>query len=155
MKNYEYVDNAYWESDDRSVLKCIKLSKQEGKPDNQKKKEILQFHRLLPDGAECPNYKEVVSLFGIARIDEHTKERKTRKDREGKEKRAIHDQRKKSAELEELYKLKLQAFEIEEIKNSEDRTLRSKLRRSKSVAEMNAVTSILIAKELGLFGAAE
>ena len=39
MKNYEYVDNAYWESDDRSVLKCIKLSKQEGKPENQKKKE--------------------------------------------------------------------------------------------------------------------
>lgn len=150
--NYEYVDNAYWEASDRSIVKCIRLSKEEGKPDNQKKKEVLQFHKILPNGQECPNYKEVVTKFGIERIDQNTAERKERKERESKEKRAIHDQRKKTAELEQLFNLKLQAFEIDEIKNSEDRALRAKLRRAKNAVEMNALSAIIIAKELGLMG---
>lgn len=149
--SYEYVDNAYWEASDRSIVKCIRLSKQEGKPDNQRKKEVLQFHKILSNGQECPNYKEVVTKFGIERIDQNTAERKERKERESKEKRAIHDQRKKTAELEQLFNLKLQAFEIDEIKNSEDRALRAKLRRAKNAVEMNALSAIIIAKELGMF----
>ena len=58
--------------------------------------------------------------------------------------------KKKTAELEQLFTLKLQAFEIDEIKNSPNKALRSKLRRAKNAVEMNALASIIIAQELGL-----
>lgn len=149
IMRYEYLDNAYWEAEDRSIVKCIKLTTME---DNKKKKDVLQFHKVRPDGSECRHYKEVVAKVGIDKIDANTKERHERKEREDKEKRAVHEQRKKTAELEQLFNLKLQAFEIDEIKNSSDRGLRSKLRRAKNAVEMNALASIIIAKEMGLFG---
>lgn len=151
MAKHEYLDNAYWEADDRSIVKCIRLTTIEGQ-ENQKKKDVMQFHRIRPDGTECPHYKEVVAKVGIPKIDENTSVRKERKERESKEKRAAHEQKRKTAELEQLFNLKLQAFEIEEIKNSEDRIMRGRIRRAKNAVEMNALASILIAKELGLFG---
>jgi hypothetical protein len=148
---YEYLDNAYWETEDRSILKCIRLTTID-EQSNKKKKDVLQFKKTRPDGSECPNYKEVVEKFGIQRIDQNTAERKERKNREEKEKRAIAEQKQKTAQLEKLFNLKLQAFEIDEIKNSNDRVLRTKLRRAKNEVEMNALATILIAKELGMFG---
>lgn len=145
--DYKYLDNAYWETDDKSQLKCIKITTLK---DGKKKKDILVYNKTLSNGAECPNYKEVVSTFGIEKIDQNTAERKERKDRETREKRAIHEQKKKTAELEQLFTLKLQAFEIDEIKNSPNKALRSKLRRAKNAVEMNALASIIIAQELGL-----
>lgn len=150
--DYEYLDNAYWESDDRSVVKCIRLTKVADGPANKRKKDILQFSKLLPNGQECPNYKEVVSKIGVEKIDKNTAERKERKQREAQQSRAVHEQKRKSKELEHLFNLKLRAFEIEEIKNSSDRALRTKLRRAKNEVELNAIASVLIAKELGLFG---
>jgi len=146
---YKYLDNAFWEADDRSVMKCIRLTDQ---PDGKQKKEVLQLARIRSDGSECPMYKEVVQTWGIQKIDENTNERKKRKETEAREARAKHEQKKKSVELEQLFNLKLQAFEIEEVKNSDDRAMRSKIRRAKNVIEMQALTSILIAKELGYFG---
>lgn len=148
---YEYMDNAYWETEDRSIVKCIRLTTIDEKS-NKKKKDVLQFKKTLPDGSECPNYREVVEKFGIKRIDENTAERKERKSREEKERRAMAEQKQKTAQLEKLFNLKLQAFEIDEIKNSNDRVLRTKLRRAKNEVEMNALATILIAKELGMFG---
>lgn len=155
MAKYEYLDNAYWEADDRSIVKCIRITTLDDGPANKKKKDVMQFHKIRPDGTECPHYKEVVAKVGVAKIDDNTAVRKEKKEREAKEKRAMHEQQKKTAELEQLFNLKLQAFEIDEIKNSQDRALRAKLRRAKNVVEMNAVASILIAKELGMFGEKE
>ena len=150
--DYEYLDNAFWEADDRSIMKCIRLTKAKDGPPNKKIKDVLTLHKVLPDGKECPTYKEVVAKVGIEKIDQNTVERKERKEREAKEKRAVHEQKKKTAELEQLFNMKLQAFEIDEIKNSEDRALRAKLRRAKNTVEMQALASIIIAKELGLLG---
>ena len=146
---YKYSTNAFWEAEDRSILKCIRLTPFPDQP-NKTKKEVMTFRKILADGSECPNYREVVEQLGVMTIDKNTAERIERKQREEKEKRAVHEQKKKTAELEHLFKLKLKAFEIDEIKNSKDRTLRSKIRRAKSEVEMNALTTILMAKEMGL-----
>ena len=112
MIEYEFLDNAFWESEDRTSLKCIRLIKLgEGKG---KKKEVLALRNKLVDGSDCPIFKEVVAKFGVARIDQNTEERKEKKEKEEREKRAIHEQRKKTAELEMLFNMKLQAFEIED-----------------------------------------
>ena len=149
MIEYEFLDNAFWESEDRTSLKCIRLIKLgEGKG---KKKEVLALGNKLVDGSDCPIFKEVVAKFGVARIDQNTEERKEKKEKEEREKRAIHEQRKKTAELEMLFNMKLQAFEIEEIKNAKDRDLRAKLRRAKNIVELNALAAIVIGNELGYF----
>lgn len=146
---YQYSTNAFWEAEDRSVVKCIRLTPIPNEP-NKTKKEVMTFRKTLKDGSECPNYREVVEQIGIMTIDKNTEERKVKKQREEQERRASHEQKKKTSELEHLFGLKLKAFEIDEIKNSKDRNLRSKIRRAKNEVEMNALAAILIAKEMGM-----
>lgn len=146
MKNYEYMNNAYWEKDDKSVLKCIRLT---NRPEGGRKKDVLVFSKIRKDGTLCPNFREVVETFGEAAIDKNTEERKQRKSKEDREKKAVVEQKKKSAELEQLFNLKLQAFEIPEIKASSDRNLRTRMRRAKNAVEVYALASVLVAKELG------
>ena len=146
--SYKYSTNAFWEAEDRSIVKCIRLTDIPNQP-NKTKKEVMTFRKVLKDGTECPNYREVVEQLGIMTIDRNTEERKAKKEKEEKEKRAVHEQKKKTSELEGLFNMKLKAFEVEEIKNSGDRALRSRLRRAKSIIEMNAIATIIIAKEMG------
>lgn len=146
--NYKYLDNAFWEAEDRSIVKCIKITE---KQNGQHQKEILTFRKFLGDKTLCPNYKEVVASVGLEKIDRNTADRHARKSNEEKEKRAIHEQQKRTAELEMLFNMKLQAFEVDEIKNCEDRKLRTRLRRAKNAIELNAIASLIIGKELGLF----
>lgn len=148
MKNYEYLNNAFWEKEDKSVLKCIRLTK---RPEGGRKKDVLVFNKIRKDGTPCPNYREVVETLGEKLIDKNTEERKNKKGKEEREKRAIAEQKKKSAELEQLFNLKLQAFEIPEIKASADRSLRTRMRRAKNTVELYALAALLIGKELGYY----
>lgn len=146
QKNYEYLPNAYWEKEDKSELKCIRMTKQ---PNGKKLKEILVFKKFLPNGQPNPNYNEVIGLFGIESIDKNTQERHDKKEKEAREKTAVEEQKRKSRELEQLFNLKLQAFEIEEVKNGSDRDIRAKMRRAKNVMELNALTALAVGIELG------
>ena len=128
------------------MLKCIRLVKQ---PQGGRKKEVLRFSKLRKDGTPCPDYREVIEIVGEDIIDKNTLERKQRKGKEEKEKKAVEDQKRKSKELEQLFNLKLQAFEIPEIKNSSDRNLRTRMRRAKNALEVHALSAVVIAKELG------
>ena len=47
-----------------------------------------------------------------------------------------------------LFRSKLEAFEIEEVKNSKNRTLKSKIRKGKSLTEVYAYTAALLSIEL-------
>ena len=48
-------------------------------------------------------------------------------------------------ELKDLFEAKLEAFEIDEVQRSENKLLRSKIRKSKNMIELNAwVTAILL-----------
>lgn len=54
-------------------------------------------------------------------------------------------ERKKAAdELETLFRAKLEAFEIPEVRDSENRELRSRIRKSKSLTEISALVAALI-----------
>ena len=148
--SYEILDNAFWEDgiDDRSVLKCI-LMYDEG--NGKRRKQVCQFSKLLPDRSLCPKYKEVVSKVGVERIDKNTTERREKKAMEQKTGRIKQEQVQKTQQLEKLFHMKLQAFEIPEIANSEEKKLRTKLRRSQNEVEMNAYAALIIGKELGIF----
>lgn len=146
---YEILDNAYWEDgiDDRSVVKCIRMHKE---PNGGKRKEVIVFSKLLPDRSLCPQYKEVVAKVGVEKIDANTTERRQRKAMEQKTGQIKHEQKQKTAELERLFSLKLRAFEIPEIRDSERKKLRTKLRRAQNEIEMNAYASLILGLEAGV-----
>lgn len=146
---YEILDNAYWEDgiDDRSVVKCIRMHKE---PNGGRRKEVIVFSKLLPDRSLCPQYKEVVAKVGTEKIDANTSERRQRKAMEQKTGQIKHEQKQKTAELERLFSLKLRAFEIPEIRDSERKKLRTKLRRAQNEIEMNAYASLILGLEAGV-----
>ena len=152
MKNYEYLDNAYWEKEDKSLLKCIRMTKI---ATGGRKKDVLVFPKFEKDGTPNIHYREVVETVGLEKINKNTEDRKNRKEKEDQQKKAIAEQKRKSHELEQLFNLKLQAFEIPEIKESPDRELRTRMRRAKNVIELNAISAIIIAKSLGYLVVAE
>jgi hypothetical protein len=148
--SYEIQDNAYWEDgiDDRSVLKCIRMHKL---PDGGRRKEVVNFSKFRQDKTPCPQYREVVEKLGIEKIDQNTTERRKRKETERKTAQVKREQQQRTQVLERLFQMKLHAFEIPEIANSENKQLRTKLRRAQNEVEMNAYASLIIGKELGVF----
>ena len=146
---YEILDNAFWEDgiDDRSVLKCIRMYEEGG---GKRRKEVCQFSKFLPDKSLCPKYKEVVAKVGIEKIDKNTAERREKKEMERKNAGIKQEQAKKTQQLERLFHMKLQAFEVPEIRDSEDKKLRTKLRRAQNEVEMNAYAALILGKEMGM-----
>jgi hypothetical protein len=146
---YEILDNAYWEDgiDDRSVVKCIRMHKEKN---GGKRKEVATFSKFLPDRSLCPQYKEVVAKVGVEKIDKNTTERRERKAMEQKTGQIKREQKAKAQELERLFSLKLRAFEIPEIRDSELKKLRTKLRRAQNEIEMNAYATLILGIEAGI-----
>ena len=99
-----------------------------------------------------PDWAAIMEKFGTDVIDENTttsiQERNARKEAD----RIIEeDQTAKNIEFqkqETLFAMKLEAFEIEAIKNSTDRAAKALIRKSKSPMEVQAYTTILLMKEL-------
>ena len=54
-----------------------------------------------------------------------------------KKKQELEESKIKAKKLEQLFNYKLKTFEVEEIKLSQNRELKSKLRRAKSIPEVN------------------
>lgn len=149
MAKYRYLENAFWERDDRTLLKCIRMTEL---GEGREKKDILSIPKYNEDKSENEQYKEVVKALSAATIDRYTAKRKADKKREQAERNVKREQDSKAKDLERLFQLKLRAFEIEEIKNSKNKELRTRLRKAKNEIELNAFTTILLAKELNVFG---
>ncbi len=69
---------------------------------------------------------------------DHQKQIQKREDKQAVERKKAAD------ELESLFRAKLEAFEIPEVRDSENRDLRSRIRKSKSLTEISALVASLI-----------
>ncbi len=99
-----------------------------------------------------PDWDAILEKFGEEAIDSATTEELKQKNLE-REKRAKENEERVKRESEfkrqeDLFAIKLEAFEIEEVKNSVDRTLKAKIRKAKTALEVQAYTTILLMKEL-------
>tara|TARA_B100001123_G_C15345290_1_gene1036794 strand:- start:15609 stop:16187 length:579 start_codon:yes stop_codon:yes gene_type:complete len=56
----------------------------------------------------------------------------------------LTDEDRKAAKLKELFTIKLEAFEIEEVKNSDNKDLRSRIRKSTSAVEISACVAMIM-----------
>jgi hypothetical protein len=133
MSSKKWLDNAFWETDEKHQLNCIlELEDDVGRVTRQ----VMKLNRTDKEGNPNSMFDEVLGELGEEVIDNNTQERKDRKNAEKEEKKQRDVEHKKARKLEELFNYKLSVFEVDEIKNSKNRKLKGKLRRAKSEVEV-------------------
>jgi hypothetical protein len=143
MSFKRWMDNAFWENDDKSQLNCIlEMEDDVGRMTRQ----VMLLNRTDKEGNPNPDFDEVVEALGEDTINKETDERVERKKAEKEEHVQRDKEHAKARKLEKLFNYKLEAFEVEEIKNSTNRKLKAKLRRAKSRIEVD-MWSIMILQE--------
>ena len=145
MSYKRWMDNAFWETDEKKELNCIlELEDDVGRVTRQQ----MFLHRHDKDGSENELFKEVVDALGVDAIDKETTDRVVRKKAEAEEDKIREEEHQKARKLEKLFNYKLEAFEVEEIKNSKNRKLKAKLRRAKSKIEVDMYSIMILQEQL-------
>lgn len=147
MATRKWLDNAFWHNDEKEIAEAILvITDDEGRNINQ----VVTVRKFDQNGNINPDWDELMSDVSVEQIDKNTAERKERKEKEAE----IHSQRKKAEEqareLEKLFDAKIKILEIDQIKNTENKELKSKLRRAKNVVEMNLYAQLIMMEELGI-----
>lgn len=142
-----WQDNAFWHSGEKDKAEAIlTITDEEGREIQQ----VLTVRKYDALGNENPDFQELIEAVSSEKIDQNTAERHERKEKE----RQVEEQRRKSEEqakeLEKLFDAKIKTLEIEQIKNTKNKTLKSKLRRSKNIIEMQLYAQLIMMEELGL-----
>jgi Rps23 Pro-64 3,4-dihydroxylase Tpa1-like proline 4-hydroxylase len=139
-----WLDNAFWETPKKEILNAIS----EEQVDNKQIRQVHKLYKLNDDGTPNEMFNEVIEFLGDESIEASTKKRLEKKQAEAeldKQKKLEHERAKK---LEKLFEYKLETFEIPEIKASKNRLLKSKLRRSKSIPEVNLYAMMIVKESL-------
>ena len=139
-----WLDNAFWETPKKELLNAIS----ETVDGNKTTRQVHKLQKTNRDGTPNEVFLEVIEFLGEDKIDESSAKRLSKKQAEQElEKQKILEQE-RSKKLEKLFQYKLETFEIEEIKQSKNRALKSKLRRSKSIPEVNLYAILIIQDNL-------
>lgn len=112
--------------------------------------QVVTVRKFDVNGNLNPDFEELMVEVGEEKIDANTTERRERKNKE----KEIEEQKRKAEEqakeLELLFDAKIKILEIEQIKNTSNKTLKSKLRRSKNLVELNLYAQLIMMEELGM-----
>ena len=136
---WHYQDNAYWENNDKTIVRCIRVNVAD---DGRQFPEQLSIYDDNPI-----EFNKVVEEVGRDKITQNTKERVERKKREHETKKYREQQKVQAKKLENLFAMKLEAFEIPTVRDSKNTFMRSKIRRSINAMEVQANITILLLEE--------
>ena len=134
----------FWENYQKDRITC-KLIRMEG---DKEVGDTVVINKFQEDGTENPDFNEVIKQNTIEKIDANTAEREERHRTRHEEEKRRAQERKQAQKLEELFNAKLEIFEVDTIKDSKNRKLKSKIRRAKNIYEMMAYTTMLLQDEL-------
>ena len=141
-----WLDNAFWETPKKLVLNAICEFEDEVK--GRTIRQVMKMRRYDDDGKENPDFVECLNYLGEVTIAKSTEERRERKLSEMQKENERKLEEQKAHKMEQLFEYKLGLFEIPEIKNTTQRKLRAKLRRSKSIPEANIYSMLIMKHEL-------
>lgn len=139
-----WLDNAFWETPKKQLLNAIS----ETVDGNKTTRQVHKLQKTNQDGTPNEVFLEVIEFLGEDKIDESSAKRLARKQAEQDLEKQKKLEQERSKKLEKLFQYKLETFEIEEIKQSKNRALKSKLRRSKSIPEVNLYAILIIQDNL-------
>lgn len=135
-----YVDNAFWEKEDKSVAKAIEVVDNEG--ETKVSAQVTLY-------VGTPEYDKLVAQLGVDKISENTRARIEEKQSQKKKDIIENERRIKAEENERLFTEKLKLFENEHVKNTPNRELRSKLRKATSLLEVQTLSMLIMLEKLG------
>lgn len=101
---------------------------------------------------DSEHWSEVSSQFTEKQIDEMTNEYDAEMAKRGaleyvddeKKNKALQEERRRQEEIKKLFTTKLEAFEIPEVKESKNKEIRSRIRKSKTVTEVYGLVALLM-----------
>ena len=133
-----WIKDAFWETPTKELLNCISEHKEGFK-------DVRQVHKLKRGD---PLFDECVKSLTEKHIDVNTDRRVNKKFKEQEQQRQLEINKRKAEKLEQLFNYKLETFEVEDIKESKNRILKSRLRRAKSIPEVNLYAIMIIQDKL-------
>ena len=133
-----WIKDAFWETPTKELLNCISEHKEGFK-------DVRQVHKLKRGD---PLFDECVKALTEKHIDVNTDRRVNKKFKEQEQQRQLEINKRKAEKLEQLFNYKLETFEVEDIKESKNRILKSRLRRAKSIPEVNLYAIMIIQDKL-------
>ncbi len=126
-----------WDNDEKTKIKC-QFHYENG--------EILEAS-IMDTESGNPDWAEIMEIFGVEGVDKSHQEHLADRER----RRELHEaERKEKIESElasSLFTAKLEAFEIDTVKKSKDRFMKSRIRKAASIIEVSALTAVLLMKE--------
>jgi hypothetical protein len=131
------IENPYWASKERQHIIAEFFY-----PDTNKRVTAS----IMNDGTNR-DYDEIMRTYSVEQIDANTNRRKEERDNQIKQNLERQKVDKARMQQEQLFAAKLDAFEIEAVKNSSNRALKSKIRKSKTFMEVTAYTVMLLMQE--------
>lgn len=145
MATRQWAEDSFWESYDKSrITTILTITDDEGKVTTQQ----LTVNRHAPNGEDNPDFKEIVHELTEEKITENTNTRNKQRAERRKIEEKRRQEKEKAEQLKNLFELKIQAFEIEAIKNSKNRALKSKLRKAQNTIEVNIYSMMIIMEEM-------
>jgi hypothetical protein len=145
MTNREWASDSFWESYDQNRITSVLMTTD---VDGRVTKQQLTVNRYNPDGTDNPDFQEILNSLTEEKITQNTQKRNEKRaaEREAREQQRL--EKEKAAELQKLFEAKIQAFEIDDIKNSKNRILKAKLRKAKNLIEVNIYSMMIVMEEL-------
>ena len=136
-KKFKYVA-PYWSNKERKHI-VVTLEYTDGRRATASVQDM--------DGTN-PEYKAILEEFGEEQLDKNTEEGVRRRDENIKKRLQRKETEAVRAKQEQLFGAKLQAFEIEAVKDSSNIELKRLIRKAKSPMEVTAYTTILLMESL-------
>lgn len=145
MTTRKWADDSFWESYDQNRITSILTTVDD---EGRETKQQLTVSRFDPEGNPNPDFQEILDQVGEEKISENTTARNERKVKERELQHQKKLEREKADKLQRLFEYKIEAFEIDSIKNSKNRALKSKLRKAKNIVEVNIFSMMIVMEEI-------
>lgn len=146
MKNRKWHGNAFWIDNNRKdAVRAILSFEDDSERFVKQEMTVHKFKKGTEE--ENPDFLEVMKVIGEEKIDANTDARIKRNQERRKREEEVKKAEKQRALLAKLFEEKIDVLEIDEIKNSKNRELKSKIRRAKSSIELQMYAIMLMMEE--------
>jgi elongation factor P--beta-lysine ligase len=131
------IKNPYWGNREKTQVVC-EFHYEDGP---------IQTAAITDTQEGNPDWKELFEIFTTKQIDDFTEKALAEAREEHEKRKQFEKDDIERMKVDALFSAKLEAFEIDLVKNSKNRELKSRIRKAKSIMEITAFTAALITLE--------
>lgn len=135
----------FWENYQKDRITCKLVIEHE---DGKETSSTAKVFKYTKGGKINPDWEEILKQNDTAKIDKNTQEREERHRKRREADAMQKKERDQAKKLEDLFNAKLEVFEIDSVKNSSNRKMKARMRKSKNRYELLAYTVMLLKEEI-------